>query len=256
MIGAGLIGAGFARGAPGAAVALAMAATVASAGSGVTLGVAVGASSGAPASAIGVSAAAALTIAAGLTVGPRLWLQTLTPRRPSPATPSAPRPSTATHRRDGLEICPVDLIELLDVLPVLPAPKFGVGALDGSATGALCASPGVELANEGTGARTSAETSGNDAPLGAGAPSTPASSRINMEALSNRSRANLAVARTNHASNAGGSAVPRRAARAVAASGGPAITFPRNVKIAGEVFCSSAQYAAPVSSAKAIWPIA
>ena len=168
LVGAGLGGAGFGRGAPCACVAVAGAAPASEVGSGVTLDVEAGAGSGALTSAI-VGAAGAPSVAAGLTVGPDPWLQALAPKRPSPESPSAPRPSAATRALAGLEIGPINLIELLDAPPVFPGLAPGAGAKGGAATVALGASIVGEAANEGAETRGSGHMPNNVASLGAGA---------------------------------------------------------------------------------------
>jgi hypothetical protein len=103
----------------------------------------------------------------------------------------------------------------------------GASAPNGPATGAGSATSSAGPASDAFKTRESGSRNGNDASLGVETPSTTASSWASVEALSNLSLANRAVARANHASNAGGSAIPRRAARTVGGSSAPAITFPR-----------------------------
>ena len=178
---------------------------------GVTLGVEAGAGSGALIATVGVSAAVG-AVAARLLVGVGAWL--CTPwRRQSPASPSAPM--LATTIKGNLDRVEIDPIDLLDTMPVVCSLTSGSGALTSSAVRVGSASRSVGLASDGSRAPGAEAMMGDDASPGAETPSASASSWTSVEAPSNLSPADRAVARANHASNAGGSATPHRAARAV-----------------------------------------
>ena len=153
--------------------------------SGAALSVGIGAGSGTLIAEVG-KLAATVTVGAGSAAGPDARL-----RSPTASKPIAPNPTTVAR---SLERLAVDPTALFDATRVVPSLTVGVDAPNGSATGSGSSSSGAGPSGNASDPGDSGGKKGNDASLGAHAPSTTVSSRTSVEAPSNRSRADFAVA--------------------------------------------------------------
>ena len=172
----------------------------------------------------------------------RVRIRTITPTPSSSANAGA---RSAIRNLDGLigAICEIDLVVGSEPVLITARSKSPAGFMSMSDLAPASSSKIRRVKAELDSGPGSAEAAIGifEVPTGALAivdrgcatPSTAASSATSAEARSKRSRGALAVAFANQLSNAAGNATPRRAARTVGNSDGPAITSTKKENTAG-----------------------